>query len=62
MSLRDYIINGSTEVDAAGKRLITDDQAKLAKDLFDELEAENLERMSPGQAAAPPSQRFLNRV
>ena len=52
MSLRDCIINGSTEVDAAGKRLITDDQAKLAKDLFDELEAENLERMSPGQAAA----------
>ena len=37
MSLRDCIINGSTEVDAAGKRLITDDQAKLAKDLFDEL-------------------------
>ena len=52
MSLRDCIVNGSTETDANGNRIITDDQSLQARTLFDELEAEYLERMSPGQAAA----------
>ena len=52
MSLRDCIVNGSTETDANGNRVITDDQSLQARTLFDELEAEYLERMSPGQAAA----------
>ena len=39
-------------IDANGNRIITDDQSLQARTLFDELEAEYLERMSPGQAAA----------
>ena len=52
MSFDDCIVNGNKETDADGKKLITDEQAQTAKDLFAKLDAEYQGKMSRGAAQA----------
>ena len=52
MSFDDCIVNGNKETDADGKKLITDEQAQTAKDLFEKLDAEYQGKMSRGAAQA----------